>query len=225
MSGAEGADPSPPVRWWSLAIFVVAVIPVYWGIAYLVPPTTSSENSAAFYVAMLVAVALAMASHEDVFGRLGFRPTSLRFVLAGVAGTLALGFSLGLLVQESALLKDVTEMVREPHQAAASLVVIGVLSPLAEEVVFRGLLYAWFEGRWGPRVAMIGTSILFALAHQELAYIAVAFPLACISHREVDWQAARERYAEVEQACRRRLSEAGFGRAPLAAGWRCGGQS
>jgi membrane protease YdiL (CAAX protease family) len=102
---------------------------------------------------------------------------------------LFLGFALATLIQESALLEAAVKMVREPDEVAASLVVIGLLSPLAEEVVFRGLLYAWFDGRWGPRVAVIGSATLFALGHQEPAYIAFSLPLGLF----LGWLRARSR--------------------------------
>ena len=54
MNGTESVrvHTNPPVRWRSLAIFVLAVIPIYLGITYLVSPATELENSAALYVAI-----------------------------------------------------------------------------------------------------------------------------------------------------------------------------
>jgi hypothetical protein len=180
MSGAEsvGADPNRPVRWWSLAIFVVALLPIYVGIALLVRPVTQLESATALYVAALVSVALATASHDAAFKLLGFRPTRPRFVLVGIAGTLAVGFAAGLLVQEAEWLQQMVEMVREPGQLVATLVTVGGLGPLAEEVVFRGLLFAWLERRWGPRVAVVGSAVAFAAAHMEPTYISFVLPLA-----------------------------------------------
>lgn len=44
------------------------------------------------------------------------------------------------------------------------VVVAGLIIPLAEEVLFRGLLYGWLR-RWGPAVAMVGSALLFGLPH------------------------------------------------------------
>lgn len=42
-----------------------------------------------------------------------------------------------------------------------------VVAPLLEEVTVRGLLYCGLRGIWGPRVAIIVSSILFGLMHVE----------------------------------------------------------
>jgi uncharacterized protein len=45
------------------------------------------------------------------------------------------------------------------------VVVAGVVAPVIEELVFRGLLYRAWEARWGWFWSMMGTSALFALYH------------------------------------------------------------
>jgi len=40
----------------------------------------------------------------------------------------------------------------------------GVIGPVAEEVVFRGLIYSFLR-RWGVLAALIGSTALFVLAH------------------------------------------------------------
>jgi membrane protease YdiL (CAAX protease family) len=44
-------------------------------------------------------------------------------------------------------------------------VVGGVLSPVAEEVLFRGVLYGFFR-RWGVAAALIASTLLFVAAHR-----------------------------------------------------------
>jgi len=58
-----------------------------------------------------------------------------------------------------------------------SLLVMAVLAPLAEELVFRGLLYGWLDGRWGATVAWAVSSLLFAAAHAEPAHVVLVLPL------------------------------------------------
>jgi membrane protease YdiL (CAAX protease family) len=172
------AAPSAPVRAWSLAIFAVALMPIYAAIAYLAPGALLLDASDQFFAAALIAVALAMAPHgRAAFGLLGFRRTRLRFVLLAPVVTLALGFVLGSLIPEPARLQEYVAMVGQPGRLGAALVSFGGLSPLAEEVLFRGLLYAWLDGRWGPRIAVVGSGVAFGAAHQELAYIAATLPL------------------------------------------------
>lgn len=45
------------------------------------------------------------------------------------------------------------------------LVAATVAGPLAEEVVYRGLLQGWLVRRWGTGVGMAGSAVLFGLAH------------------------------------------------------------
>ena len=46
-----------------------------------------------------------------------------------------------------------------------SLLVMGILAPLVEELVFRGLLYRAWEAQWGWIPAMLASSALFAAYH------------------------------------------------------------
>ncbi|MEN8246220.1 MAG: CPBP family intramembrane glutamic endopeptidase [Thermodesulfobacteriota bacterium] len=52
------------------------------------------------------------------------------------------------------------------------LLVGGVVSPITEEIVFRGVLYGYLR-RWGILAAIIGSTVAFVLAHA----IQGAFPL------------------------------------------------
>lgn len=49
-----------------------------------------------------------------------------------------------------------------------SFVMLVVLAPLVEEFVFRGLLQPWLRRRFGIVLSILGSGILFGLAHQEL---------------------------------------------------------
>ena len=40
----------------------------------------------------------------------------------------------------------------------------GFIAPVAEEVFFRGIIYGFFR-KWGVLTAVIGTTVIFALAH------------------------------------------------------------
>jgi membrane protease YdiL (CAAX protease family) len=54
-------------------------------------------------------------------------------------------------------------------QVRAVLGVITILlAPVAEEVLFRGILYAWLKQRGFPRLALWGSASLFALMHMNL---------------------------------------------------------
>jgi CAAX protease family protein len=77
-------------------------------------------------------------------------------------------------------MKQVFEIVRDLHQLALSLLLLAVLAPLVEELVFRGLLYGWLAGRWGKNVGWIVSSLAFAAAHTEPAHIILVFPLGLL---------------------------------------------
>jgi uncharacterized protein len=49
-----------------------------------------------------------------------------------------------------------------------------VLAPLWEEILFRGFLYPFFKAKWGPWLALIVSSLLFAGMH---AHLPTFFPL------------------------------------------------
>jgi membrane protease YdiL (CAAX protease family) len=165
------------LRWWSVAIVVLMDIPLFWAIAYLMPPATTLAAMAQYFAASLVSVALVMVPYgRAAFGLLGCRPASLRFVLAGTAGAVVVTIAVSPIGLESEWVQELIEIVREPGQLLASLVVIGGLAPLAEELAFRGLLYGWLETRWGPRVAVVGSALAFAVSHWEPAHMAVALP-------------------------------------------------
>jgi membrane protease YdiL (CAAX protease family) len=74
-------------------------------------------------------------------------------------------------------IKQAMEVAREPFMLPASLLLMGVMAPLVEEMVFRGLLYGWLAGQWGTTVAWLLSSVCFAAAHVELAHVMLVFPL------------------------------------------------
>jgi len=50
---------------------------------------------------------------------------------------------------------------------AAAWVAVSVAAPLAEEAIFRGLLYRSLRAAWGPWPAAVLSALLFALSHGE----------------------------------------------------------
>ncbi len=66
--------------------------------------------------------------------------------------------------------------------AVAVFVIVAVIAPLCEEIIFRGLLWGALDRRWGQWVAMVVSTVVFALAHLEFTraplLVVVAIPLA-----------------------------------------------
>jgi len=68
-----------------------------------------------------------------------------------------------------------------PWAVAVFLIVVFV-APLCEEIVYRGLLWGAVDRRWGRWVALVVTTVVFALAHLEFTraplLVVVAIPIA-----------------------------------------------
>ncbi|MEE6178264.1 CPBP family intramembrane glutamic endopeptidase [Mycobacterium sp. 050134] len=66
--------------------------------------------------------------------------------------------------------------------AGAVLLIVAVVGPFCEEIVFRGLLWGAVEQRWGRWAALVVSTLVFALAHLELTraplLLVVAIPIA-----------------------------------------------
>ncbi|MEV0674721.1 type II CAAX endopeptidase family protein [Mycobacterium sp. NPDC050441] len=66
--------------------------------------------------------------------------------------------------------------------AVAVLLLVAFIAPICEEVVYRGLLWGALEQRWGRIVAVIVSTLVFALAHLEPEraplLLVVAIPIA-----------------------------------------------
>ena len=55
-----------------------------------------------------------------------------------------------------------------------------ILVPVSEEVLFRGILYPWIKNLGFPRLAIWGTSLVFAIVHFNMQGIPALFLLALI---------------------------------------------
>ncbi len=54
------------------------------------------------------------------------------------------------------------------------------IAPLSEEMLFRGLLYPWLRHRWGIICAVIGSALVFAAFHMNLATFPQLFVMGVI---------------------------------------------
>ena len=88
------------------------------------------------------------------------------------AAILSLGISmvclvpLDLVTELSPFLRELAEELGAIQADGATLiVVICLIGPLIEECLFRGILWWGFEANYGPRKALILTTVLFALCH------------------------------------------------------------
>ncbi len=108
---------------------------------------------------------------------LGLRKAGWRYAVFGALGTLALSVAVSSVGPQPEGMKQVIELAQDPGKLLPSLFAFALLAPVVEELIFRGLLYGWIEGRWGSRVALVVSSLAFAAAHYEPAHILLVLPL------------------------------------------------
>jgi membrane protease YdiL (CAAX protease family) len=56
-------------------------------------------------------------------------------------------------------------MLRDPIGRCLTFLVAGLIGPIVEEIMFRGLLYASLRQTWGPVVGMVVSGSIFAIIH------------------------------------------------------------
>jgi membrane protease YdiL (CAAX protease family) len=169
-----------PISGWTLLLFL-AVLTVLAALAVWLmrgQPFGLIRILALFYGVALLAVFLAvLPMGRDGLPALGLRPAGWRYAVFGALGTLALSVAVTSVGPEPEGMKQVMELAQDPGKLLPSLLAFALLAPVVEELVFRGLLYGWIEGRWGSKVALVVSSLAFAAAHYEPAHILLVLPL------------------------------------------------
>lgn len=67
-----------------------------------------------------------------------------------------------------------------PGRLAVAIVAVVVAAPLAEELVFRGLVHRVFSRTWGPWPAIVASSLVFGLVHAEPWYLLGLIGIGCV---------------------------------------------
>jgi membrane protease YdiL (CAAX protease family) len=167
-----------PVPGWSLIVFGLALPVIGYAVVRLLPNREMMTVLGAFFLIGLLAVIVAVAPlGKAAFPALGLRPANWKYPVLGAFGTLFLSVAVSQIGIEPQGMKQVIEVVREPHELILSLLLLSVLAPIVEELVFRGLLYGWIAGRWGGTAGLVVSSLAFAAAHWEPAHIILVLPL------------------------------------------------
>jgi hypothetical protein len=170
-----------PIPGWALLLFLFALaVLCFVGVHFLASGAVLTIL-AVFYGIGLCAVLVAVAPlGRAALPGLGIRPAHWRPVVFGVIGTLALSVGVSQLGLEPKAMKEAVEIARQPGSLATTFVILALLAPVVEELVFRGLLYGWVAGRWGTIPAWLVSSVAFALAHYEPAHILLVLPLGVL---------------------------------------------
>jgi hypothetical protein len=170
------------IRVLHLLLFVAAFVAIAAGAAFLLQGEVGRSDvmtlmGLAFGAAAAAVVVSVLPLGREALPALGLVPTGWRPVVFGSLATLALSVAVSMVGPQPESLKEVVDVMRGPAMLTASVVVFGLLAPLAEELIFRGLLFGWLEGRWSARVAWIVSSLAFAAAHIDLTHIMLVLPL------------------------------------------------
>ncbi len=119
-------------------------------------------------------------------GLLGLGAPKRRLVIVVGACVLALFCSLGFAQGYSMLVSlvgldyllppELTDDLLLPGAyAALSVIALGVITPIAEEIFFRGFVVRGLANRWGMPAAVVGSAAVFALLHFQPGVILPVF--------------------------------------------------
>jgi hypothetical protein len=181
------ASPFDRVRAWVVLVIVIvaalAVILAQRAVAPgLSPDAADVVGSLAFQVVVAVGLALYLCGRGVSLRRLagrvprGWRPWALAAMAAPLLvlslGTAALQFSLlvALAPKLAAGMQDASDAAAAAPSTAIVLAqaLAGVLAAAMEELLFRGVLFARWERRWGAVRAALFSSLCFGLLHLDL---------------------------------------------------------
>lgn len=118
------------------------------------------------------------------WGKVGMRTVSPLWVIGGlIVGMLYIPINLAInqAVLQALGIEITTDLIDNPLSINAStdpifglllLLFAGILIPFAEEIFFRGVVFAWMRDRWGLPVGVIVSSIVFGVLHVNLGSVA-----------------------------------------------------
>jgi membrane protease YdiL (CAAX protease family) len=175
----------PPIRLIHLLLFVAAFLGIAASGAFVLQGEVGRSDvmtlmGLAFGAAAAAVFVSVLPLGREAMPALGLVPTGWRPVVFGSLATLALSVAVSMAGPQPESLKEVVEVMRGPTMLGTSIVVFGLLAPLAEELIFRGLLFGWLQSRWNAGVAWIVSSLAFAAAHIDVAHIALVLPLGLL---------------------------------------------
>jgi len=154
-------------------------------VAFSAPFVTRGQNlftvlAGFFIIGLLSVIAAVVPMGWAALPALGLREAGWRPIVFGALGTLALSVGVSQLGIEPEGMKQAMEISRGPGLFPISLFIMGLLAPVIEELVFRGLFFGWLAGRWGGGVAAGVSSLVFAAAHLEPTHILLVLPLGLL---------------------------------------------
>jgi membrane protease YdiL (CAAX protease family) len=141
----------------------------------------------AIMVTIICLIAMTMAGWPRYFGSgplfHGIKPIlkGLLIIVAGIVGMQIVAAGYGVLykmVLGKALDQQLVSLFLKSEnliQLAGTVLIVGIAIPFYEEIFFRGFLYESLERKWNPGVALIGSSIIFAIVHGLTFFVPLLF--------------------------------------------------
>jgi hypothetical protein len=172
---------------WAIVAVVVTVIAVGLPLAVVAALIAGSSDEVsddpnalalALGANLIVEVALAGAAYWFAVRKYGLRWSALGLrrpdrgrvllTLGLIGGAYLIVFGWGLLLSALGIEPDtdLPEQAFDDWRPLAAVLVLSVLfAPFAEELFFRGFIFGGLLPRWGLPLAMLGSGVLFSLAH------------------------------------------------------------
>lgn len=139
--------------------------------SWLIPPALLVQSGIMTAAIYIVAIQGRGLSWGDLGLRPGPRPWRKRAILAAVAAFPLVGLvntMVGSAIGETPVnpqFQIVAPAGFSWPMLIAMLITLGIVVPIAEELLFRGVLYGWLRARWGAGPAMVVSAIGFAGLH------------------------------------------------------------
>ena len=172
-----------PVSGRTVLLFVVVLAALVAVLAPHLPGHGPLVAIGGLYGAALVALAITiLPMGRRAVPALALRRAGWKPVVFGALGTVVLSVVISQVGPEVESMKQIAELVQTPDALLGSVIVLAVLAPIAEELIFRGLLYGWIEGRWGWKPAFAASALTFAMAHFDptFLYMILVLPLGVL---------------------------------------------
>ncbi|MER5674749.1 CPBP family intramembrane glutamic endopeptidase [Pseudonocardia alni] len=201
MSRSSSAPPvttgtGPRPGWVEIIVGVAVLAAVAYGLGPLVLRTLDPGPlagglflTALSGIAGIAGFAAAVAVRRRPLSGFGIRPTTVRWLLLGVAGALLAFVVSRLLAVGMVLVGLEPENIQGSYtdagsggawSVALSLLFLAVLTPLGEELLFRGVVTSALL-RYGAVVGVVGSALVFALAHGLNAVFVTALVVGLVA--------------------------------------------
>jgi membrane protease YdiL (CAAX protease family) len=173
---------TPAIDLKTVGLALAAVLLVEWGTNAAVhhvalPPMLILGAARSLEIAAFISIALFFGDHGIT--ALGIHTNRLlmglkKGILWSIGFGILVGMAFGVLffsgINPLHLMK--TDSPSVPYKILLFFLVGGLVSPIAEEIFFRGILYGFFR-RWGMGAAILISTLLFVMAHTTSSRIPV----------------------------------------------------